>query len=80
MEANEPVPESPAQAGVTEEIPAELGQIEGARMLGNDARDRLRADGFTDRQIDQWAETYVAENGGGEVDEFVDWIRAQEGG
>jgi len=80
MESNEPVPESPAQAGVTEEIPSELGQIEGARMLGNDARDRLRADGFTDRQIDQWAETYVAENGGGEVDEFVEWIRAQEGG
>ena len=74
MESNEPVPESPAQAGVTEEIPSELGQIEGARMLGNDARDRLRADGFTDRQIDQWAETYVAENGGGEVDEFVAWI------
>jgi hypothetical protein len=80
MDANEPVPESPAQAGVTEEFPAELGQIEGARMLGNDARDRLHADGFTDRQIDQWAETYVAENGGGEVDEFVAWIRAQEGG
>jgi len=80
MSTNEPVPESPAQAGITEEVPAELGQIEGARLLGNDARDRLRADGFTDQQIDEWAETYVAENGGGEVDEFVDWIRQQEAG
>ena len=79
MVGDEPVPETPAEAGIAEEIPAELGQIEGARMLGNDARDRLRADGFTDAQIDEWAETYVAENGGGEVDEFVDWIRAQEG-
>ena len=58
--------------------PAELGQIEGARLLGNDARDRLRADGFTDQEIDEWAETYVAENGGGEVDEFVAWIGEQE--
>jgi hypothetical protein len=78
MTANEPVPERPADAGVAEEIPAELGQIEGARLLGNDARDRLRADGFTDQQIDEWAETYVAENGGGEVDEFVAWIGEQE--
>jgi hypothetical protein len=79
MTDQEPIPESPADAHVVEEVPAELGQIEGARLLGNDARDRLRADGFTDEQIDEWAETYVAENGGGEVGEFVAWIRAQEG-
>lgn len=79
MAEREPIPESPEEAGIEEEVPAELGQIEGARLLGNDARDRLHADGFTDAQIDEWAETYVAENGGGEVDEFVDWIRQQEG-
>ena len=74
---DEPIPERPRDAGVPEEVP-ELGNIEGARTLGNEARDRLRADGFTDTQIDQWAETYVAENGGGSVDEFVAWITAQE--
>ncbi len=79
MADEEPIPESPEAAGIEEEVPAELGQIEGARLLGTDARDRLRADGFTDQQIDEWAETYVAENGGGEVDEFVAWIREQEG-
>jgi hypothetical protein len=74
---DEPTPERPRDAGVPEEVP-ELGNIEGARTLGNEARDRLHADGFTDTQIDQWAETYVAENGGGSVDEFVAWIAAQE--
>jgi len=72
------IPERPRDAGVPEEVPAELGNIEGARTLGNEARDRLHADGFTDQEIDQWAETYVAENGGGTVDEFVEWISRQE--
>ena len=74
---DEPTPERPRDAGVPEEVP-DLGNIEGARTLGNEARDRLHADGFTDTQIDQWAETYVAEHGGGSVDEFVAWISSQE--
>jgi hypothetical protein len=76
--ADEPIAESPEEAGIAEEIPS-LGQIEGARMLGNDARERLHADGFDDAQIDAWAETFIAEVGSGEVDEFVAWITAQEG-
>jgi hypothetical protein len=75
----EPTPESPAEAGVEEETP-ELMQIEGARMLGNDARRRLHADGFTDSQIDAWAETFIAEQSSGDVDEFIAWIAAQESG
>ncbi len=75
---DEPVAESPEDVDIAEEIPAELGQIEGARMLGNDARRRLHADGFDDAQIDEWAETYIAEVGSGDVDEFVAWITAQE--
>ena len=74
----EPKPEKPEEAGVAEEVPAELGQIEGARMLGNDARARLHADGFTDAEIDAWAETFIAENSSGTVDEFVAWIAKQE--
>jgi hypothetical protein len=38
-------------AGVPEVEPAVLGQYEGASLLANDARERLRADGFTDSQI-----------------------------
>lgn len=73
----EPKPEMPEEAGVVEEVP-ELGQIEGARILGNDARSRLHADGFNDAQIDAWAETFIAEKSSGSVDEFVAWIASQE--
>jgi hypothetical protein len=73
----EPFPEDPADAGVQEKIP-DLGNIEGARLLGNDARRRLHADGFDDEQIDAWAETFIAEVGSGDVDEFVAWIARRE--
>jgi hypothetical protein len=73
----EPEPTSPADVGVPEEVP-DLPQIEGARLLGNDARERLHADGFDDAQIDEWAETFIAEVGSGTVEQFVDWIRRQE--
>jgi hypothetical protein len=73
----EPVPSRPEDVGVAEETP-ELGEIEGARILGNDSRSRLHADGFTDAQIDSWAETYIAEVGSGTVDEFVAWINRRE--
>ena len=56
----EPDPAKPEDVGVAEEIP-DLPQIEGARTLGNDARERLHADGFDDAQIDAWAETFIAE-------------------
>jgi hypothetical protein len=63
--------------GVPEETP-ELSEIEGARILGNDARSRLDADGFSAAQIDAWAETFIAEVGSGTVDDFIAWIRRQE--
>ena len=74
----EPEPASPEDVGVAEEIP-DLPQIEGARLLGNEARERLRADGFDDAQIDEWAETFIAENSSGTVEEFVAWIAREEG-
>jgi hypothetical protein len=73
----EPEPAAPSDVGVPEEVP-DLPQIEGARLLGNDARERLRADGFDDQQIDDWAETFIAEVGSGTVDQFVAWISRQE--
>jgi hypothetical protein len=73
----EPKPEMPEEAGVAEEVP-ELAEIEGARLLGNDARQRLHADGFSDAQIDAWAETFIAEKSSGSVEQFVAWIASQE--
>jgi hypothetical protein len=75
----EPEPATPEEVGVTEQEP-ELMQIEGARTLGNAARERLHADGFDDAQIDAWAETFTAEVGGGTADQFVAWIARQERG
>jgi hypothetical protein len=74
----EPTPESPRDAGVAETGPDELGQHESASLLANEARERLRADGFTDSQIGRWAETFIAERGSGDADEFVAWIIEQE--
>lgn len=71
-------PREPHEAGVEEETP-ELAQIEAARLLANDARARLEAEGFSDEQIREWAETYVAKEGGtANVSEFVGWIERRE--
>jgi hypothetical protein len=74
----EPTPEQPSDAGVPEIEPTELGQQESANLLANEARDRLRADGFTDAQIGRWAETFIAERSAGDAAEFIAWIIAQE--
>lgn len=71
-------PERPRAAGVPEEVPDAVTAIEGARILANDARDRLRADGFTDAQIDEWADAFIAERGSGEVEDLVAWIAERE--
>lgn len=76
----EPIPESPRDAGVHEGEPEELGQQETAHLIANDARDHLHGDGFSDAQIDTWAEAFVAERGAGGTGEFVTWIARQERG
>ncbi len=38
-----PIPELPRDAGVAETEPDELGALEGARVLENDAREQLSA-------------------------------------
>lgn len=70
-------PERPRDAGVPEEVPEATSAIEGARILANEARERLRQDGFTDDEIDKWAETYITEVGAGDVDELVAWIASR---
>jgi hypothetical protein len=72
------IPERPRDAGVPEEVPESVSAIEGARILANEARDRLHADGFTDDQIDQWAESFITEMSAGSVDELIAWIGQQE--
>jgi len=74
-------PDMPSDDGVVE---PELGtlEVEGARLLGNEARARLRADGFDDDEIDAWANAYyVAPDGGqdeGDVDGLLEWIAKEQ--
>lgn len=76
-EADDLVPEDPHEAGVPEREP-DASRIEGAHVLADQAEDVLRPQGFGREQIRDWAQAYVAERGSGDVDDFVDWVRAQE--
>ena len=72
------IPEDPRDAGLP---PVELTieDVEPAHALANDARDALRVRGFIDDEIDDWAREFIAQRGAGDVDEFIAWIRVQEG-
>lgn len=70
-------PEHPHDAGVRERVPDAM-QLEGAELLANEARPRLRALGFSDDEIDEWALTYIALEHSGDVDGFISWIRREE--
>jgi hypothetical protein len=76
-ESADPAPADPEKAGVQPETPDAM-QLEAARLLANDARDELRDRGFGDEQIDEWAKTYVAEHGSGDVPTFMAWIAQAE--
>jgi hypothetical protein len=75
--SDEPEPAHPEEAGVEPETPDAM-QLEAARLLANEARDDLRDQGFDDRQIDRWANTYVADHGSGDVETFLAWIVREE--
>ena len=72
-------PEEPHEAGVPEKV-ADASHEEGARILADEARERLSDRGFTDQQIREWAETYIADEGSGSVDGLIEWIARQEHG
>jgi hypothetical protein len=70
-------PEGPLDALVEPEV-ADATREEGARVLADEARDLLRPRGFSDQQIREWAETYVAECGSGDVDGLLEFIADRE--
>ncbi|GMU79660.1 MAG: hypothetical protein AMXMBFR46_24500 [Acidimicrobiia bacterium] len=74
----QPIPEWPRDAGVARPAHQRIEDIEGERLLENEARARLHADGFTDAQILPWVEAFFAEHHEGDVDELVSWIRERE--
>jgi len=74
-------PDMPESEGLTEPE-LRTSEIEGARLLANEARGRLRGEGFTDTEIDAWARTYYARDTDGadegDVDGLVAFIRAEQ--
>ncbi len=84
MSAGEPDPITPDMPDEDGVIEPELGtlEVEGARLLGNEARARLRGDGFDDDEIDAWADAYYASSDDGrdegDVDGLVAWIAKEQ--
>ena len=68
----------PEEVGIDERTP-DFSRIEGAQILADQARESLRRAGFTDEEIRKWAETFIAERGSGELDNFLDWVRTETG-
>ena len=71
-------PEFPEDEGLAEPELPEV-DVEGARLLGNEARDRLRADGFTDSEIDAWVRVYFEQDHEGTVEGLVGLHRLRGG-
>ncbi len=79
--ADDVTPDFPQEEGVAEPELPEV-DVEGARLLANEARDRLRPDGFTDDEIDAWTRAYFESSfggqGEGDVDGLVAFIEAEQ--
>jgi hypothetical protein len=51
----------------------QAAEVESARLLANDARQTLRAAGFSDEDIDRLADDFIAEDRGEETGGFIAW-------
>ena len=74
-------PETPEAEGLVEPE-LDTDEIEGDRLLANEARGRLRADGFTDSEIDAWVRAYYTQSvdgrDQGDVDGLIRFIQAEQ--
>jgi hypothetical protein len=55
----------------------EAAEVESARLLANQARPRLGAEGFGDQRIDELASAFIAMDVGESLEGFLRWARAQ---
>ena len=51
----------------------QAAEVESARLLANQARQRLHAEGFLDQAIDRLADDFIAEDRGEATGRFIDW-------
>ena len=77
----EPGPLEPEKHGETSEPGSpqpEAAEVESARQLAGQARDRLEPEGFDYEEIRRLADEYVALDLGQDLEAFVRWARQQE--
>lgn len=76
----------PARAtDIDKQEPATLGsapepvaaEVESARLLANQTRPTLGAEGFSDERLDELASAFIAKDIGSSVEEFVRWARVE---
>ena len=79
-------PDPPARAtDVDKQDPAtpgdlgepEASEVESARLLANQARPELGAEGFSDQRIDELASEFIARDIGEGLEEFFRWAQAE---
>ena len=66
------------QSEATSQSEPVAAEVESARLLANDVRDRLRTHGIDDETIDRLADRYIAEDLGHDPGEFIEWARRQQ--
>lgn len=57
----------------------EAAEVESARMLANQARERLQSAGLDDPTIERLADRYIAEDRGEDLEAFIDWALESAG-
>jgi hypothetical protein len=61
-----------------EEAPEPIApEVESARLLANQARPVLGAEGFSDERIDELASAFIAKDLGESVEQFLRWARLE---
>ncbi len=70
-------PDLPEHEGLVEPELPEV-DIEGARLLANEARPRLQDRGFDDDEIEAWVRVYFEQDHEGSVDGLVAFIASEQ--
>ena len=55
----------------------EAADVESARLLANQARERLQASGLNDEQIQRLADEYIALDRGEDIEDFISWAEGR---
>ena len=70
-------PDLPEDEGLSEPELPEV-DVEGARLLANEARERLQAEGFDDDEIEAWVRVYFEQQHEGTVDGLIRFIADEQ--